>query len=208
MTWRDVPVLPTIVVLAAVATMIALGVWQLGRADEKNALVARYEAAIADTELVTFPVASQSAAESVLYRQSRIDCAFSSQPRSVAGRSESGRSGYVHIFLCGINNGPPSADRTAYVQIGWSESPNAPAWQGGEVRGRIAPNREGFAKLVADPPLAGLEPSAQPDPNDIPNNHLAYAGQWFLFALTALLIYGFALRSKLRAKRKGAGGQE
>ena len=45
-------------------------------------------------------------------------------------------------------------------------------------------------------PLAGLEPLAAPDPRDLPNNHLAYAGQWFFFALTALVIYILALRRR------------
>ena len=33
----------------------------------------------------------------------------------------------------------------------------------------------------------------------IPNNHLSYAVQWFLFALTALVIYVLAVRKKWRA---------
>ena len=37
---------------------------------------------------------------------------------------------------------------------------------------------------------------AAPDPRDLPNNHLAYAGQWFFFALTALVIYILALRRR------------
>ncbi len=41
---------------------------------------------------------------------------------------------------------------------------------------------------------------APPDPNDLPNNHLAYAGQWFFFALTALVIYWLALRRRWREK--------
>ena len=51
--------------------------------------------------------------------------------------------------------------------------------------------------MVAIEPVAGLQPLAAPDPADLPNNHLAYAGQWFLFALTALVIYGLVLRQKL-----------
>ena len=53
-------------------------------------------------------------------------------------------------------------------------------------------------EVVADPPLAGLEASATPDPHDLPNNHLAYAGQWFFFAVTALVIYWLALRRRWR----------
>ena len=42
---RKWPILPTIVVLAAVATMVMLGVWQLQRKAEKDALLAAYAAA-------------------------------------------------------------------------------------------------------------------------------------------------------------------
>jgi surfeit locus 1 family protein len=53
------------------------------------------------------------------------------------------------------------------------------------------------ARLFSDQPLARLELSARPDPKDIPNNHLSYAVQWFLFAATALVIYAIALRKRL-----------
>jgi surfeit locus 1 family protein len=84
------------------------------------------------------------------------------------------------------------------VQAGWSRDPTPPQWDGGPVSGLIAPNSEGFARLIVDPPIAGLEASAAPDPADLPNNHLAYAGQWFFFALTALVIYVLAIRRRQR----------
>ena len=72
-------------------------------------------------------------------------------------------------------------------------------WNGGRVEGTYLANRVKGPRLIADPPLAGLEANAKPDPNDIPNNHLSYAVQWFLFALTALVIYALALRKRLSA---------
>jgi surfeit locus 1 family protein len=69
------------------------------------------------------------------------------------------------------------------------------------VTGVISPGGPAGARLVADPPLAGLEANAKPDPSNIPNNHLAYAVQWFFFALTALVIYALALRKRLAAPR-------
>jgi surfeit locus 1 family protein len=199
MTARRVPVFSTIVVIAAVLTMIGLGIWQLGRKTEKEALIARYEAAISNPEPVTFPAVSQAAVAPVLYRRSSTDCAFTSGDwRSISGRNAKGQSGFVHVILCGIDDGPPQRDRTAYVQVGWSRNPAAPEWKGGTVSGWIVPNSEGFARLVADPPLAGLEANAKPDPGDLPNNHLAYAGQWFFFALTALVIYALALSRRRR----------
>ena len=58
-------------------------------------------------------------------------------------------------------------------------------------------------KVVASEPIAGLQPLARPDPRDLPNNHLAYAGQWFFFALTALVIYFLAIRKNLTERREG-----
>ena len=82
------------------------------------------------------------------------------------------------------------------VVLGWSNDPAPVVWQGGAVTGVIAPYKKGDARLVADPPLAGLAANALPDPRDVPNNHLSYAVQWFLFAVTALVIYGIALRRR------------
>jgi surfeit locus 1 family protein len=194
---RRWPILPTLVVLAAAAVMVMLGFWQLDRMTEKEALIARYTMAQGQQDFVSYPEASKAAAEAVLYRRSRIDCSFTSGGwRSVAGRNAQGQTGYVHIILCGLDLGAAQSDRTAYVQAGWTPGPTPPQWQGGPVTGRIGPQLDGFAKLVADPPLAGLAANAIPNPNDLPNNHLAYAVQWFAFALIALVIYVLALRRK------------
>jgi surfeit locus 1 family protein len=198
-TARRIPIFSTIVVIAAVLTMIGLGIWQLGRKAEKDALIARYEAAISNPLALTYPAASPVAVEPALYRRSSIDCAFTiGDWRSISGRNAKGLSGFVHVILCGIDNGPPERDRTAYVQVGWSRDPAAPKWAGGPVSGWIVPNSLGFARLVADPPVAGLQPNAKPDPGELPNNHLAYAVQWFFFAATALVIYVLALRRRQR----------
>src|SRR3546814_17082290 len=55
--------------------------------------------------------------------------------------------------------------------------------------------------LVADAPVAGLRASAVPNGADVPNNHLAYAVQWFLFAAAAAAIYILALRRRRRYAR-------
>ena len=57
--------------------------------------------------------------------------------------------------------------------------------------------------LVAATPAAGLSPNAPPSIESIPNNHLAYAVQWFLFAGVAAVIYAIALR---RRGKTGTGG--
>ena len=51
-------------------------------------------------------------------------------------------------------------------------------------------------RLVSDHGLGGLEASAPPSLDNIPNNHRAYAAQWFIFAFIALVIYFIALRKR------------
>jgi surfeit locus 1 family protein len=178
-----IPIIPSIIVLAAVATMIGLGIWQLGRKDEKAQLLARYEAAAEEIDEATFPLDGEGA--DVWFRRSSLDCEAPSKVEPVAGSSARGQKGWVQRVTCASG---------ALVDIGFSRDLAKSGWAGGEVSGVIAPG----PRLVADPPQAGLEPLAPPDPADLPNNHLAYAGQWFFFALTALVIYVLALRRRRR----------
>ncbi len=182
------PIIATIIVLGAVATMIALGIWQLGRADQKEALLERYDQAIAMESEVDFPVSGEG--EDSLFRRSALDCAKVLHIEGRAGTSASGTKGWAHYASCQI----AGTDAAADVVIGWSREPKSPVWDGGEVQGMIAPG----PRLVAIPAQAGLKQVALPDPADVPNNHLAYAGQWFFFALTALLIYGLAIRKRIK----------
>ncbi len=168
--------------------MIALGIWQLGRAEEKKALLARYDQATAISAEVEFPLAGDG--EETLFRRSGLECAKVIRIEGRAGTSERGAKGWAHYASCQI----VGTDEAADVVIGWSKKPQSPEWAGGEVSGMIAPG----PRLVAIPAQAGLEQVALPDPKDVPNNHLAYAGQWFFFALTALLIYGLAIRKRIK----------
>lgn len=192
MTARRIPIFATIVVLAAVATMIKLGFWQLDRRAEEERKLVQFSVAADDPRPVAFPDVSASA--QAAYRRSNILCASTGGWRGTAGTSARGEAGYVQIVECRIEGG-----RTVNVQAGWSRDLNPPQWAGGPVAGIIAPNRDGSFLLVADPPLAGMEASALPRPDvDQPGKNLAYAGQWFFFALTALLIYFLALRRRSR----------
>ena len=47
--------------------------------------------------------------------------------------------------------------------------------------------------------------SAPPSPDTIPNNHLSYAIQWFLFAGIALIIYTLALRQRWKKEEAAIG---
>ena len=185
---RPIPILPTAIVAAAVATMIALGFWQLDRMRQKEALLESYARAETLSSAVPWPE-SEAAAERSLFRHTRLDCEQVLSVTARAGTALDGRKGWQHVARCAIGNG-----RVADVSIGWSERPEAIEWSGGEVEGVVAPG----PRLVAGVPQAGLAPLAAPDPADLPNNHLAYAGQWFFFALTALVIYVLALRRRWR----------
>ncbi len=186
---RRIPIFSTIVVIAAALTMVGLGVWQLQRKSEKEALIAQYQAALRDPAEVSWPTAPGDARD--LFRRSSVDCTKVRGIDAIAGRSANGNSGWVHVARCAHAGGE------ADVTIGWSQSPQPPAWSGGRVTGRIASYGDTI-RLVAETPQAGLRPLAAPDPGDLPNNHLAYAGQWFFFALTALVIYVLALRRRQR----------
>lgn len=199
MTWRDFPIIPTVLVLAAAATMVALGIWQLGRSEEKAELIAKYETALSIDEEVAFPANPEGAEDGAydaekLFRRSSFDCREVIGTTSISGKSERGQSGFAHIATCQTDFGPSE------VKLGYSRDPNTPDWSGGEVSGVIAQGGRFGVRLQLDEPIEGLQPLAKPDPSDLPNNHLAYAGQWFFFALTALVIYFFALKSRV-AKR-------
>lgn len=186
---RRIPIFSTIVVIAAVLTMIGLGIWQLQRKGEKEALIARYEAALQDSAEVPWPAPADYARD--MFRRTSVVCNKVLGIDSISGKSASGRSGWVHVARCAQQGGE------ADVTIGWSQSPQPPAWTGGRVTGRIASYGD-TVRLVAATPQAGLQPLAKPDPGDLPNNHLAYAVQWFFFAATALVIYVLALRRRQR----------
>jgi len=186
---RRLPVIPTLIVAAAVAVMIGLGVWQLGRAREKEALLARYSAAASLSGSVPWPTNGEQRAKA-LYRHSHLHCAEVLGMRETAGRSAEGQPGWAHVARCRLDEGGE-----VEVALGWSKEPGAPRWAGGDVAGFVAPSGD-EARLVATPAQAGLAQLAAPNPGDIPNNHLSYAVQWFFFALTAVVVYILALKRR------------
>ena len=189
---RALPLLPTLFVTAAVAVMVALGVWQLGRMQEKEALLESARAALGNDAVVDFPT-DTLASEQLLYRKTTLVCERVLDILPRAGTSAAGAKGWAQRASCRIAGAAQPVD----VDLGWSLRPDPVEWRGGPVEGVIAPGR----RVVATQGLAGLEPLAAPDPSSIPNNHLAYAGQWFFFAFTALVIYILALRRRSAARR-------
>jgi len=190
---RRWPLIPTILVVAAVATMIGLGVWQLQRRDEKIALLDRLAAA-QNKPPIGWPTAP-FAGPLPLFRAATGHCLSVTGFRTAAGRNRIGESGFLVIADCRVGaEGPGMA-----VELGWSKNPSVGRdYKGGVVSGVIAPDSVSRMRLVSTKPGPGLVASALPSPDSIPNNHLNYAIQWFLFAAFAGVIYVLALKRRER----------
>jgi surfeit locus 1 family protein len=191
---RKLPLIPTLIVAAAIAAMIALGFWQIRRAHEKEALLARYQLA-QSLPPITFPTGPIHTEQLPLFRHATGLCLKVVGMRATAGSNRAGEPGFAQVADCVTGAEGPGMS----VELGWSKNPNvAVQWRGGLVSGIIAPDRKSRLLLVADSAPPGLEPSAPPSIDQIPNNHRAYAVQWFLFALIAGIIYFLAVRKRLR----------
>lgn len=206
---RRWPLIPTILVVAAVAAMLALGVWQLGRSAEKERLVEGFRAAAGKPE-IAFP-AMAPVPDSAMFRRSSAVCVRVVGWQVEAGRAADGQPGNRHIAQCSTGAEGPGL----LADMGVSSDPTAKtSWTGGVVRGVITtePDHNSLATrlagravplrpmLVSDAPAPGFKLSAKPSPDDIPNNHFSYAIQWFLFALIAAVIYVLALRKRWAAE--------
>ncbi len=87
---RRLPLIATIVVGLAVAVMIGLGVWQLERRAEKEALLATYRAA-ANRPPMGWP--SVPPKELPLFRSATANCLQVVGFRTAAGQNREGRAG-------------------------------------------------------------------------------------------------------------------
>lgn len=194
---RRLPIVPTIIVALAVALMIGLGIWQLQRAKWKEGLLAQYAAA-QKLPPIAWPTIPLKTDQLPLFRSATGVCLRPVGRRAMAGENRAGEPGYVQIIDCTTGAEGPGMS----VEVGWSKNPNAKVnWSGGPVSGIIAPDRRTGMRLVAASAPPGLEPSAPPSLDTIPNNHRSYAVQWFSFAAIALLIYVLAVRKRWREER-------
>lgn len=200
------PVFATILVGIAIVAMIALGIWQLQRKGEKEALLAQLSA---NRTLPPIAFPRIPVDDSLLFRRASAMCLQPVGFTVEGGRTAAGVAGFREIAQCRTGaEGPGFA-----VQIGVAAAADAkPSWKGGPVSGYIThlPDHQPLIvsafshapktlMLVADKPAPGLAANPQPDLSAVPNNHLAYAVQWFLFAAIAGIIYAIALRRRLKA---------
>lgn len=198
---RRVPIVATLLVAVAVAAMIALGLWQLTvRLPEKEAQLAQLARNPA-RPAIAFP---RRPDDRLLFRRTVARC----RPPIALTRAGAGKAGFRVIAVCAADAGGPAFK----VQLGTTRDPDqAVAWPGGAVRGWVshAPDATPLIArafraqaqemlLIADTPVAGLAPNTRPDIGLVPNNHLAYGVQWFVFAGAAAVIYTLALRGRRR----------
>jgi hypothetical protein len=177
--------------------LVALGVWQLKRAEWKEALLERYRAAAALPPMA-YPTTPLADDQLPLFRFATGNCLRPIGKRAIAGQNRAGDTGYAQIVDCATGAEGPGLS----VELGWSKNPNAQfSWNGGLVSGVIAPDAMSRMRLVAATPPPGLEASAPPSVDQIPitpAGHRGYAATWFAMALIALAIYFFALRQRWR----------
>lgn len=205
---RRIPIGTTVFVVIAAGLMVWLGVWQIHRLHWKEALLARY-AANEHMPPIALPIGSHD--DKLLFRHATAFCLKPVSWSSSGGRDQAGAMGFRQIAHCATGAEGPGF----MVQIGIASDPaTRPQWKGGEVSGFIthAPDPRPLIvvalskapppplMLVTDKPGAGLKANAGPDLSAIPNNHFAYAVQWFLFALIAVVIYVLALRKRWRTE--------
>lgn len=192
------PLVASVFVVVAVAVMIGLGAWQLKRAGWKERLLAGYAQAEAMPP-ITWPTEPLRDDQLPLFRHATGVCLRPVGKRAIAGENAAGETGYVQIIDCATGAEGPGMS----VQLGWSKDPNAKVnWTGGPVSGIIVPDRQSRMRLVAATAPQGLQPSKAPEVSSIsavtPAGHRGYAATWFSLAAIALIIYGLALRKRLR----------
>jgi len=196
---RRLPLIPTLIVAAAVLTMIGLGIWQLGRVAEKEQLLADYARA------ATLPVVDldplldgRTRLPPLSFRRALITChARDVEPDVRAGRSAADIAGQAYFIPC--RPGAAGLAGRIRVNAGWANRPDAARRLAleGIVAGHLGVVAEdGPTTLTAATAVPPLAPSQPPRIETIPNNHRLYAAQWFFFAAAAALIYVLALRRR------------
>lgn len=206
---RRPPILATLIVGLAVAAMIALGVWQLRRAEWKEGLLATYRAAAHEPALYGLP--ADLPVERASFRRAHMLCTITTPPTMIGGANAKGDTGFRNIVGCALIDG-----RLITADLGWSAigAKAAPPAVGRRIEGNglLIPDQELARRvlgpaprvvpllLVLDGGVPGLAASVPPSIEMIPNNHRSYAVQWFLFGAIALVIYGIALWKRNRGQ--------
>jgi cytochrome oxidase assembly protein ShyY1 len=196
---KRLPLIPTIIVAAAVATMIGLGVWQLQRAEWKERLLADLDRAATLPAVDLDPLLDgEGPLPPLAFRRALVSCqADNVAPDVRTGRSARDAVGQVYLVPC-----RPGAEGLAgrlVINAGWAPRFDAASRLSlsGIVAGHLGPvDEDGPIVLTAATAVPPLAPSQPTRIENIPNNHRLYAFQWFFFAAAAALIYLLALRRR------------
>jgi surfeit locus 1 family protein len=197
---KRLPLVPTILVAMVVAACIAAGVWNLQRAKLHQAELKSYEAA-SSLPAIAFPTAPLSNEHLPIYRFATGNCLRVVNRRTTVGENRAGEPGFGIILDCATGAEGPGMS----VQVGWSKNPNAGTnWKGGLVSGEIVRDNKTRMRLMAATPAPGLEANGpvKATVSVSPQQNRGYALQFFSFAAIALVIYGLALRKRLRESTK------
>ncbi len=203
---RHLPVIPTVMTVVMVLTMIGLGIWQLQRREWKHSLIAHLEAAKTLPPVTPHEFfEAMAGTRSVQYRRAVVAC----RPGRVVpydlrgGESATQKPGFLVLVAC---KDPPLSHGKGpdlVVVAGWTARPESPSplIVDAEFDGTVIERPYGKAAdrpmfmLIPRTAVAPLRPSRVPVPDDLPDNHLSYAFQWFGFAATLSVIYAiFILR--------------
>jgi surfeit locus 1 family protein len=125
------PLIPTIVVGLAIASMIGLGVWQLDRRAEKHAALALYAANLGKPAMA-FP--RRRSDDQYLFRRARPSASSPSAGRARAGGASRAPTAIRQIAQCRTGAEGPAL----LVDVGVAPDPKfKPDWKGGAVTGTI-----------------------------------------------------------------------
>jgi surfeit locus 1 family protein len=206
---RRFPLFPTLLTLVMLVVLVGLGLWQLDRREWKHALIARLRAAQTQPLLEPddFMRALRNEA-SIQYRLAELPCS----PGDVlpydlkGGSSVGGVSGYLVLVSCRPNRKLPDI----VVVAGWTKRPDAaavPVHVDTVFKGVIIEHPYGRVQtrpqfmLIPDTSVPPLQVSRMPTPDELPDNHLSYAGQWFGLAAVLVTIYGLWLRRRWQGEK-------
>ena len=194
---RRLPLIPTIVVAAAVAVMIGLGIWQLQRARVEGGParpICRRPRSCRRSAWPTVPLDDE---QLPLFRHATGVCLRPVGKRAVAGENRAGEPGYVHIVDCATGAEGPGMS----VEVGWSKNPNAQVELGrraGQRDHRARPRRPdaaGRGERSAGAASRAPPPSLELDPQQ---PSVLRASNGSPSRLIALVIYGLALTQALK----------
>ncbi len=206
---RRVPLGATILTLIMLPVLLGLGVWQLQRREWKHALITRLEAAKSLPPVTGHDYyRAMIGTADLQYRRAEVDC----RPGRVApydvkgGTSADDQGGFLVLVDC---NDPARHARPDLVVVaGWTLRPDAVKAIDLDTRfvGTLIEHPYGTEAgrpqfmLIPTTAAPGLLPSRVPVPDDLPDNHMSYALQWFAFAATLAVIYAVYVRQWRRGK--------